>query len=89
MSPVCIVVIKSRGSTDSLAGTSFVYDDVSRPGENAQLDSYVKYDRTGHVPIILVPQPSDDPNDPLVSRFLEQTWWSLIECRIGHYGSAT
>lgn len=26
----------------------------------------VKYDRTGKVPIILVPQPSDDPNDPLV-----------------------
>lgn len=48
-------------------GTSFVYDDASRPGEDGQLDSRLKYDRTGPVPIILVPQPSDDPNDPLVT----------------------
>ena len=26
----------------------------------------MKYDRSGPVPVILVPQPSDDPNDPLV-----------------------
>lgn len=54
---------------DCSAGTSFVYDDASRPGEDGQLDSRLKYDRTGPVPIILVPQPSDDPNDPLVMRF--------------------
>lgn len=30
------------------------------------LDSRLKYDRTGKEPILLVPQPSDDPNDPLV-----------------------
>lgn len=53
-------------SADGLLGTSFVYDDISRPGEDGQLDSRVKYDRSGPVPIILVPQPSDDPNDPLV-----------------------
>jgi hypothetical protein len=28
--------------------------------------SHLKYDRSGSVPILLVPQPSDDPNDPLV-----------------------
>ena len=27
------------------------------------------YDTSGDVPIVLVPQPSDDPNDPLVSRY--------------------
>lgn len=31
------------------------------------LDPSLKYDLTGSVPIVLVPQPSDDPNDPLVS----------------------
>jgi len=31
------------------------------------LDPSLKYDLTGDVPIVLVPQPSDDPNDPLVS----------------------
>lgn len=30
--------------------------------------SHLKYDRSGKVPTILVPQPSDDPNDPLVCR---------------------
>ena len=47
------------------AGTSFVYDDASRPTQDGELDSRLKYDRSGAVPIILVPQPSDDPNDPL------------------------
>lgn len=31
----------------------------------------IKYDRSGKVPIILVPQPSDDPNDPLVCTLLD------------------
>jgi hypothetical protein len=30
------------------------------------IDPNLKYDTSGSVPIILVPQPSDDPNDPLV-----------------------
>jgi len=50
----------------SPTGTSFVYDDASRPAQEGELDSRLKYDRAGPVPIILVPQPSDDPNDPLV-----------------------
>ena len=49
------------------AGTSFVLDDASRPSHAVDLDTRLKYDRSGPVPIILVPQPSDDPNDPLVS----------------------
>ncbi|KAL9098905.1 MAG: hypothetical protein Q9163_005515 [Psora crenata] len=50
---------------DDLAGTSFVYDDDSRPAPDRELNSRLKYDRSGPVPTILVPQPSDDPNDPL------------------------
>ena len=46
-------------------GTSLVYDDLSRPNQDGEIDARLKYDRSGAVPIILVPQPSDDPNDPL------------------------
>ncbi|KAI9818152.1 MAG: hypothetical protein M1827_000777 [Pycnora praestabilis] len=47
------------------SGTAFVLDDASRPIEAGAIDSRLKYDTSGSVPIILVPQPSDDPNDPL------------------------
>lgn len=47
-------------------GTVFVYDDTSRRTTGEQADARLKYDRSGPVPTILVPQPSDDPNDPLV-----------------------
>ncbi len=47
-------------------GSVLVLDD----GKRAQVAqeatrSHLKYDKTGK--ILLVPQPSDDPNDPLVS----------------------
>jgi hypothetical protein len=51
---------------NSSSGTSFVYDDASRPVAPGSTDSRIKYDESGPVKIILVPQPSDDPNDPLV-----------------------
>ena len=63
-----------RSSTDPGTGTSFVYDDASRPNQDGELDSRVKYDRSGPVPIILVPQPSDDPNDPLVRRLCQNKY---------------
>ncbi|KAL8856982.1 MAG: hypothetical protein Q9178_006387 [Gyalolechia marmorata] len=45
-------------------GTSYLLDDASRPALAQNLDaSLVKYDKSNT--IILVPQPSDDPNDPL------------------------
>jgi hypothetical protein len=31
-----------------------------------ELDPGLKYDTSGKKPIVLIPQPSDDPNDPLV-----------------------
>ncbi|EEP82993.1 conserved hypothetical protein [Uncinocarpus reesii 1704] len=48
----------------SKQGTTYVLDDDSSSVEQTETPN-VKYDRTGPVPIILVPQPSDDPNDPL------------------------
>lgn len=50
--------------SDQSAGTSLMLDDASRPPLGQ--DSCLKYDRSGPVPVLLVPQPSDDPDDPLV-----------------------
>ena len=43
-----------------------MYDDNNRTAEDGEVNSSLKYDRSGKVAVILVPQPSDDPNDPLV-----------------------
>ncbi|KAI4098705.1 MAG: hypothetical protein LQ339_006310 [Xanthoria mediterranea] len=51
-------------SSRNVPGTSYVLDDASRPALPEHLDANrVKYDKSNT--IILVPQPSDDPNDPL------------------------
>lgn len=34
-----------------------------------QIDTRLKYDFSGSTPILIVPQPTDDPNDPLVCNF--------------------
>ncbi|KAI1180527.1 major facilitator superfamily transporter [Nemania sp. FL0916] len=47
-------------------GTTRYWDDPDRPQTVDTADSWgLKCDRSGPVPIILSPQPSDDPNDPL------------------------
>jgi hypothetical protein len=38
--------------------------------ETGELNPSLKYDLGGPEPIVLIPQPSDDPNDPLVCRML-------------------
>lgn len=38
--------------------------------DGAHNDPNLKYDRSKRIPIILHPQPSDDPNDPLVCQNL-------------------
>ena len=45
-------------------GTVNVLDDASRHAVEAERDTHSKRDKTGK--IILVPQPSDSPDDPLV-----------------------
>lgn len=69
-------------------GTASILDQ-GIAGDDVQADSVLKYDRSGPVPIILVPQPSDDPNDPLVfppcstakSPLLTSTELAAVEAR--------
>ncbi|KAM0287688.1 hypothetical protein ACHAQH_000218 [Verticillium albo-atrum] len=46
-------------------GTTRYYDDPSHPQLASGANRGLKLDDSGKVPIILIPQPSDDPNDPL------------------------
>jgi hypothetical protein len=67
MFPVCLYLDQVvKAILIVLLGTSFVLEDASRPAEIGATHSRIKYDESGPVKIILVPQPSDDPNDPLV-----------------------
>ncbi|PGH14838.1 hypothetical protein AJ80_05764 [Polytolypa hystricis UAMH7299] len=52
---------------DHVPGTSYIlhHDSDADSGDEIPTDPNLKYDRSGKTPIILVPQPSDDPNDPL------------------------
>ncbi|ETS86773.1 hypothetical protein PFICI_00601 [Pestalotiopsis fici W106-1] len=51
---------------DHVPGTTRYFDDPDRPQTADTADARgLKCDRSGTVPIILHPQPSDDPNDPL------------------------
>jgi len=69
---------------DSLAnhfaqpGTTRYFDDPERPQIATDRTTGLKCDTSGPLPIILVPQPSDDPNDPLVSiRYIYMQYQSL------------
>lgn len=54
---------------DHVPGTTQYFDDHERPQAATSSNSAgLKCDTSGPVPIILVPQPSDDPNDPLVGK---------------------
>ncbi|PHH88193.1 hypothetical protein CDD83_7852 [Cordyceps sp. RAO-2017] len=52
-------------SAANVPGTTLYFDDPDRPREATGDDASLKCDRSGPVPIVLIPQPSDDPNDPL------------------------
>lgn len=75
-----------------ILGTCFVFDDASR---QVSADSRLKYDQTGPMPVILVPQPSNDPNDPLVCSKRVLVKGSIAECielanmEAGHDGPDT
>ena len=58
--------ILNPSTSATVPGTSRVTDNSSsRTNAPHELDPLLKYDTTGSVPIILIPQPTDDPNDPL------------------------
>ncbi|POR39805.1 MFS-type transporter [Tolypocladium paradoxum] len=52
-------------SGEKVPGTTRYFDDPHHPREASGDDASLKCDTSGKVPIILIPQPSDDPNDPL------------------------
>ncbi|KAF8863362.1 MFS general substrate transporter [Acephala macrosclerotiorum] len=52
-------------SMEHVPGTTRYFDDPERPRAAGSESAGLKCDTSGPVPIILVPQPSDDPNDPL------------------------
>ncbi|PNY22578.1 MFS-type transporter [Tolypocladium capitatum] len=57
--------ILEPASDEKVPGTTRYFDDPHRPQEASDADASLKCDASGKVPIILIPQPSDDPNDPL------------------------
>ncbi|CAG8950474.1 hypothetical protein HYFRA_00006970 [Hymenoscyphus fraxineus] len=53
-------------TTETVPGTTRYFDDPERPQQvDANNTQGLKCDTSGPVAILLVPQPSDDPNDPL------------------------
>ncbi|RAL58773.1 hypothetical protein DID88_009187 [Monilinia fructigena] len=50
---------------EHVPGTTRYYDDPERPQVASAASAGLKCDTSGSVPIILIPQPSDDPRDPL------------------------
>lgn len=53
-------------------------DDGSSVETPVPEESHLKYDKSGPVPIILVPQPSDDPNDPLVRKHRSYKYLNIL-----------
>lgn len=76
-------------NVEHVAGTVYVHEQARRHAEQLYIDENLKRDKTGK--IILVPQPSDDPNDPLVRTLMRYIGKHITDRirRIGQSGSAT
>jgi hypothetical protein len=73
---------------EHVPGTVYVYDAQQRHAELLETAQHLKRDKNGRT--ILVPQPSNDPNDPLVSQSgFARFPGALTSFRIGRFGSAT
>jgi hypothetical protein len=59
-------------------GTVDIFENERADDQPPTYHSHLKYDRSGSVPILLVPQPSDDPNDPLVCPELSKTTSQIL-----------
>ncbi len=60
------VLEAKTASGEHVPGTSTIYNDEA-DGEELVIQSHLKHGRGSDKDVILVPQPSDSPNDPLVS----------------------
>ncbi|KJZ73476.1 hypothetical protein HIM_07032 [Hirsutella minnesotensis 3608] len=70
-------------SGEPVPGTTRYFDDPSHPLEESGHDIALKCDKSGKVPIILTPQPSDDPNDPLNWPLWKRDLITFILCFAG------
>ncbi|KAF4453821.1 transporter HOL1 [Fusarium albosuccineum] len=57
-------ILEAKG-IEHVPGTTRYFDDPSQPQAASEHHENLKFDNSGAEPIILIPQPSDDPNDPL------------------------
>ncbi|CAI4216809.1 unnamed protein product [Parascedosporium putredinis] len=57
-------ILESK-SLEKVPGTTRYFDDPDRPQIATAAHTHLKCDTSGPEPIVLVPQPSDDPEDPL------------------------
>ncbi|KAK3943271.1 major facilitator superfamily transporter [Diplogelasinospora grovesii] len=69
-------------------GTTQYFDDPERPQYAADGVTGLKMDTSGPVPIILVPQPSDDPNDPLNWPLWKRDLITFILSMVAIFGTA-
>jgi MFS family permease len=80
-------VLEDR-AMEHVPGTTQYYDDPERPQYAADGVTGLKMDTSGPVPIILVPQPSDDPNDPLNWPLWKRDLITLILSLTAIFGTA-
>ncbi|KAM4055051.1 major facilitator superfamily protein [Hirsutella rhossiliensis] len=70
-------------SGEKVPGTTRYFDDAAHPLQATGDDVSWKCDDSGKVPIILIPQPSDDPNDPLNWPLWKRDLITFILCFAG------
>ncbi|PVH85884.1 MFS transporter-like protein [Cadophora sp. DSE1049] len=80
-------ILESR-SMEHVPGTTRYFDDPERPQAATAESAGLKCDTSGSVPIILVPQPSDDPNDPLNWPLWKRDVIMLILCVVSIFATS-
>ncbi|CAM1506708.1 Fc.00g063490.m01.CDS01 [Cosmosporella sp. VM-42] len=80
-------ILEPKG-VDHVPGTVRYFDDPSRPQIATALHHGLKCDTSGKQPIILIPQPSDDPNDPLNWPLWRRDLVTFILCFAGVLATA-
>ncbi|KAF4978080.1 hypothetical protein FZEAL_5470 [Fusarium zealandicum] len=79
-------ILEAKG-VDHVPGTTRYYDDPSQQ-DAGEHRSNLKCDNSGKQPIILIPQPSDDPNDPLNWPLWQRDLITFVLCFAGILATA-
>ncbi|KAG4430432.1 hypothetical protein IFR05_014087 [Cadophora sp. M221] len=80
--------ILESSSCEHVPGTTRYFDDPERPQAATADSAGLKCDTSGAVSIILVPQPSDDPNDPLNWPLWKRDVIMLILCVVSIFATS-